>query len=162
MAAHRYQDVRDRYRHSMQGSVRAICICDRVWELSKMNVWVYVGIAVAVVAGVWYYGETQYTDGREYEKGLWLVKMAAADQAMNELKRRHADELRKREAEADAERHRANARIEALIASNQALRDWWQTRIPADAVAFAWGLSSHGSRDNVPPRPEPSAGDRPQ
>lgn len=120
---------------------------------------IYIGIALALalVAGVWFYGETQYNDGREYEKAQWLMKLLAKDDELTKLKEAHDVERRKREAEFAREQRQAAARIAGLIAQNAELRAWWEALVPPDAAAYAWGLPDDRTGD-VPPGPLAASG----
>lgn len=116
-----------------------------------MNLQFYAIAGVVLVAAFVGHGFYQYNEGRHDERVEMLEKVAAKQQELDALKRRHADELTKLVADYTRERRRADAKIANLIAQNAELRSWAETPIPADAVAYAWGLPESG-REPVPDR----------
>jgi len=104
------------------------------------KLYIYAAVIVALVAGVWFYGHERYGQGREDERFESLKQIAIKENEMMALRRKHAEENAKLAEEFAREQRKADEKIEQLLTQNKVLREWWETRIPVDAVAFAWGV----------------------
>jgi len=102
--------------------------------------YIYGIVLAALVAGVWFYGHERYGQGREDERFETLKQIAIKEDEMMALRRKHAEENAKLAEEFAREQRKADAKIEQLLAQNKVLKEWWETRVPVDAVAYAWGV----------------------
>ena len=114
-------------------------------------------LLAAIGTGLWLYGEGRYNDGREDERLGWISKVLAKDQELAKVRRDHQDELTQLRSKQELARRKADADIARLIEQNRALKEWWETRIPADAIVYAWRLSRHPGNSDLPARPDAGA-----
>lgn len=115
-----------------------------------MNPWAIVGGFVAALLVVW----LAYSEGREVGRAEMIeanvIAVQARDRKLEVLQDDHAVQRKEFQLKLTKAENQSNEKIRKLLSENTELKAWWESLVPPDAAAYAWGV-----QDNVHSSPVP-------
>ncbi len=113
--------------------------------------WAYAILAVVIVGA----GATNmvYNAGKDSMRAEYAENERKLKKKLDDLKASAALKLQTLAGKQLIERRKADAKIQRLYRQNQALRAWWDTPVPIDAVNHAYGVPKRPAAEPLRPRP---------
>lgn len=105
-----------------------------------MNPLSIVGGFVAALLVVW----LAYSEGKDVGRAEMIEVNATAiqtrDRKLETLQDEYVAQMREYQLKLTKSEKQANEKIQKLLSDNTVFKAWWESLVPTDAAAYAWGL----------------------